>query len=117
MTIVHIGSLPLQVSESGSAHFINELVQQMQSMILHLVSRCLEESLEYENVYWQIPLQRCVFHKLRNIAQALRIPAELDRQAAHTYRTDFVRSAARNGKIHYLRSLGNTLNLGIKITY
>ena len=49
----------------------------------------------YENVYWQVPLQRCVFHKLRNIAQALRIPAELDRQAAHAYRTDFIRSAAR----------------------
>jgi transposase-like protein len=49
----------------------------------------------YENVYWQVPLQRCVFHKLRNIAQALRIPAELDRQTAHTYRTDFMRSAAR----------------------
>lgn len=49
----------------------------------------------YENVYWQVPLQRCVFHKLRNIAQALRIPAELDRQATHTYRTDFIHSAAR----------------------
>jgi transposase-like protein len=49
----------------------------------------------YENVYWQVPLQRCVFHKLRNIAQALRIPAELDHQAAHSYRTDFLRSAAR----------------------
>jgi transposase-like protein len=36
----------------------------------------------YENVYWQVPLQRCVFHKLRNIAQAIRIPAELDRPAA-----------------------------------
>jgi transposase-like protein len=42
-----------------------------------------------------VPLQRCVFHKLRNIAQALRIPSELDRQAAHAYRTDFIRSAAR----------------------
>lgn len=49
----------------------------------------------YENVYWQVPLQRCVFHKLRNIAQAIRIPAELDRQAVHSYRTDFLRSAAR----------------------
>jgi putative transposase len=49
----------------------------------------------YENIYWQVPLQRCVFHKLRNIAQALRIPTELDRQAAHTYRTSFIRSAAR----------------------
>jgi transposase-like protein len=49
----------------------------------------------YENVYWQVPLQRCVFHKLRNIAKAIRIPADMDRQAAHPYRTDFLRSAAR----------------------
>jgi hypothetical protein len=48
MTIVHIGSLPLQVPESGSANFINELVEQMRNMILHLVSRTLEESLETE---------------------------------------------------------------------
>ncbi len=49
----------------------------------------------YENVYWQTPLQRCVFHKLRNIALAIRPPAELDRQAVQQYRTDFLRSAAR----------------------
>ncbi len=49
----------------------------------------------YENVYWQVPLQRCVFHKLRNLAQALQLPAGLDRQAAHQYRTQFLRSAAR----------------------
>lgn len=49
----------------------------------------------YENVYWQVPLQRCVFHKLRNIAQALRVPTGLDRQAAQQYRTEFLRSAAR----------------------
>lgn len=49
----------------------------------------------YENVYWQTPLQRCVFHKLRNIAPTIRPPAEFDRQAAQEYRTDFLRSAAR----------------------
>jgi hypothetical protein len=49
----------------------------------------------YENVYWQTPLQRCVFHKLRNIAPNIRPPAGLDRQAAHQYRTDFLRSVAR----------------------
>lgn len=49
----------------------------------------------YENVYWQVPLQRCVFHKLRNLAQALQLPAGLDRQAVHQYRTDFLRAAAR----------------------
>jgi transposase-like protein len=49
----------------------------------------------YENVYWQLYLQRCVFHKLRNIAQAIHVPAGLDRQAGHEFRTEFLRSAAR----------------------
>lgn len=48
----------------------------------------------YENVYWQIPLQRCVFHKLRNIARAIHTPAELDHQAGHLFRTEFISSAA-----------------------
>jgi transposase-like protein len=49
----------------------------------------------YENVYWQVPLQRCVFHKLRNLARALQVSTGQDRQAAHLYRTEFLRSAAR----------------------
>lgn len=49
----------------------------------------------YESRYWMVPLQRCVFHKLRNIADALRTPAGLDRQAARQYRTDFLRQAAQ----------------------
>lgn len=49
----------------------------------------------HENVYWQVPLQRCVFHKLRNIAQALSPLPGLDRQAAPPYRTQFLRQAAR----------------------
>src|SRR3990170_8575040 len=49
----------------------------------------------YENRYWMIPLQRCVFHKLKNVAQALSTPARLDRPAAKAYRTQFLRSAAR----------------------
>lgn len=48
----------------------------------------------YENVYWNVPLQRCIFHKLRNVAQAIWIPAELGRQEAHQFRTEFLRSAA-----------------------
>jgi putative transposase len=47
-----------------------------------------------ENVFWRVPLQRCVFHKLRNIAQALSTPAGLDRQAGQQYRTQFLRQAA-----------------------
>jgi transposase-like protein len=47
-----------------------------------------------ENVYWQVPLQRCVFHKLRNVAQTLSTPSSLDRQAGQQYRTQFLRQAA-----------------------
>jgi putative transposase len=46
-------------------------------------------------VDWQVPLQRCVFHKLRNLAQALQVPAGLDRPAAQRYRSQFLRSAVR----------------------
>jgi hypothetical protein len=49
----------------------------------------------YESRYWMVPLQRCVFHKLRNMADALHPPAGLDRQAARQYRTDFLRQAAQ----------------------
>jgi transposase-like protein len=49
----------------------------------------------YESVYWQVPFQRCVFHKLRNVARAVRTPAELDAQAAKEYRTQFLRQAAQ----------------------
>ena len=49
----------------------------------------------YENVYWQVPHQRCVFHKLRNLARAIRTPAEMDRETACQFRTEIVRSAAK----------------------
>jgi transposase-like protein len=49
----------------------------------------------YESRYWMVPLQRCVFHKLRNMAEALYSPAGLDRQAAREYRTHFLRQAAQ----------------------
>lgn len=48
-----------------------------------------------ENVYWTTPVQRCVFHKLRNLAQALTLPSSLDRQARQHYRSQFLRQAAR----------------------
>lgn len=48
----------------------------------------------YENRYWMVPLQRCVFHKLRNISDALRIPADLNRKEARQFRTQFLRQAA-----------------------
>ena len=46
MAIGTIGKLPLQVPENGSAEFVTDLIQQMKSMILHLIGRCIEESLE-----------------------------------------------------------------------
>ena len=49
----------------------------------------------YESRYWMVPLQRCVFHKLRNIAQAIHTPADLDRQTAHEFRTQLLRQAAQ----------------------
>jgi putative transposase len=49
----------------------------------------------YESVYWRVPLQRCVFHKLRNVARAIRTPSNMDREAARQYRMEIVRSAAR----------------------
>jgi hypothetical protein len=48
MAIVPIGKLTLQVPESGSTNFVNGLVEQMSDLILYLVGRCLEESLETE---------------------------------------------------------------------
>jgi transposase-like protein len=49
----------------------------------------------YQNRYWSIPLQRCVFHKLKNIAQAYRPPQGLDPQTAKQQRLHFIRRSAR----------------------
>jgi transposase-like protein len=49
----------------------------------------------YENVYWQTPFQRCVFHKLRNVAKAIHTPANMNHEAARQFRTHFLRSASR----------------------
>lgn len=49
----------------------------------------------YQNVYWSVLRQRCVFHKLQNLAHALNLAQELDPQAKKKFSTDFLRSAAR----------------------
>jgi transposase-like protein len=49
----------------------------------------------YQNRYWRVPMQRCVFHKLQNIAGAFHPPAGVDRQMARQQRRQFLRSAAR----------------------
>ena len=46
-------------------------------------------------VYWDVPFQRCVFHKLRNIWRAIVLSEDLKGKAAKAYKRRFIRSAAR----------------------
>lgn len=46
-------------------------------------------------VYWDVPFQRCVFHKLRNIWRDILVPEGLEGQPARAYKRRFIRSAAR----------------------
>jgi transposase-like protein len=46
-------------------------------------------------VYWDVPFQRCVFHKLRNLRDAIEPPPDLDSKAARAYRRRFLSQAAR----------------------
>jgi transposase-like protein len=48
-----------------------------------------------KTVFWDVPVQRCVFHKLRNIRRDIVVPEELSRKAARTYRRRFMRSVRR----------------------
>ncbi len=49
----------------------------------------------YQNMYWFVLRQRCVFHKLKNLARALKLAQDLDHEAKKKFSTDFLRSAAR----------------------
>jgi len=49
----------------------------------------------YQNVYWSVLRQRCVFHKLQNLAHALKLTQALDPQPKKKFATEFLRSAAR----------------------
>jgi len=51
-------------------------------------------------VYWDVPLQRCVFHKLRNIWRDIVVPDALEGQAARAYKRTFIRDAARIWRAH-----------------
>lgn len=44
--------------------------------------------------FWQVPLQRCIFHKLRNIRRDLILPDEIESAEASTYKWRLVRQAA-----------------------
>jgi putative transposase len=46
-------------------------------------------------VYWDVPVQRCVFHKLQNIRRDLVVPEELSAKAASAYRRRFTSSVCR----------------------
>jgi transposase-like protein len=49
----------------------------------------------YQNIYWSVWRQRCVFHKLKNVARALKFSSEVDRAARKEFSTNFLRSAAQ----------------------
>lgn len=46
-------------------------------------------------VYWDVPFQRCIFHKLRNIWRDIVVPEGVEGKAARAYKRRFIRSAAR----------------------
>lgn len=48
----------------------------------------------YQNVYWTVWRQRCVFHKLKNLAHALKLPQDVDPLARKKFFSEFLRSAA-----------------------
>lgn len=48
-----------------------------------------------ELAYWNVPLQRCVFHKLRNVWRDLVVPDGYAAAAGRTYKRRLIRQAAR----------------------
>jgi transposase-like protein len=55
-----------------------------------------------ELVYWNVPLQRCVFHKLRNVWRDLVVPEAYDGVAGRRYKRRLIRQAARIWQAHKL---------------
>jgi transposase-like protein len=48
-----------------------------------------------EEIFWDVPRQRCVFHKIRNVLDKLSIPEVLQGQKRRAYRRKFVQQLAR----------------------
>jgi hypothetical protein len=48
-----------------------------------------------EEVFWDVPRQRCVFHKIRNVSRDLIIPEALSEKERRAYRRDFLQQLAR----------------------
>jgi transposase-like protein len=46
-------------------------------------------------VYWDVPFQRCVFHKLRNVWRDIVVPNHLEGEEARAYKRRLIRRAAR----------------------
>jgi putative transposase len=46
-------------------------------------------------VYWDVPFQRCIFHKLRNIWRDIVVPDQLEGEEARAYKRRLIRCAAR----------------------
>lgn len=49
----------------------------------------------YQSRYWAVPHQRCVFHKLKNVAGDLKLPKTMDFQERRQFSTAFLREAAK----------------------
>jgi len=43
-----------------------------------------------QRVFPSVPLQRCIFHKIRNFIRAILVPPDLDRKAAREFRQPFI---------------------------
>ena len=48
-----------------------------------------------EELFWDVPRQRCVFHKIRNVIDKLSIPEALLKRKRRAYRRKFVQQLAR----------------------
>ena len=48
----------------------------------------------WQTRFWQVPFQRCIFHKLRNVRRDLTAPADLEQSMISTFKWHQVRRAA-----------------------
>lgn len=49
----------------------------------------------HRTIFSSVPVQRCIFHKIRNFIRAIEIPAGLDRKAARQFRQPFIDAVCR----------------------
>ncbi len=49
----------------------------------------------YQQVYWMVPHQRCVFHKLKNLGRDLKFDNDMTRKARKDFSKEFLRSASQ----------------------